>query len=477
MSNTINNTGENGYSIQSIDNSGVELSGASLAEAKLPRVIGVTSSDGFLDLGAVLNAGLGIKQVEDINQGIQGHIYSRENDVFVLRSPVGTEYNPEARRRAITGILANAKAWEAQTGVKLTEPDNGTVLFANAGETLSQAISRAFYKEQTNALVTMLSSGALKSFGFENNPELQAIAKSVEQLDSKNLSYEILKDLGVKTPDTVNLISSNFSESQLSGLPDKKFVIKADGSAGGIGVFTNQGAGYSKDELQQIVPKLVEANKLGQSFQLQEFVQGQSVGSIALFDGQGSFSLSSFHKAIEKNGAYLGTYWSKSFEEQYRDQASEIFAAISSDPALARLVGPIGFDAIVSAGELSVIEVNPRVTGATPIPFFRDKLEGVSDFRGGGFRMESAKLDIGITIPEKYFENPELLTQSIEVANERFVSEIGERNGAQPIILPQGITPFATSKVLFINDTEEGTLRERFVEVLGENDDKVKGGQ
>ena len=155
----------------------------------------------------------------------------------------------------------------------------------------------------------------------------------------------------------------------------------------------------------------------------------------------------------------MGTFWDKDYESQFQKTAEEIFGKMAGAPELSGLIGPIGFDAIVDdQGHLYVIEVNPRVTGATPIPFLRERLEHIKEIQGQDFEIYSAYLDINVMFGQKFFQNSDLLTQCIQDVCDHFNSS------EKVLILPQGITPTIMSKVLFVNDTPDGQVRTKFLE-------------
>lgn len=442
--------------------------GTYIGQKGAPSIVCLPGSVAFADTEAHRFISAALPNLESVNSGFQAHYLTNRGDCLMVRTPtrVGDLREIGVRDITETAVAIGAEIWRIQTGIHLASPTQGSssVLTTPSGENLADFAAEQFSNNGRRFLATGLFPRALQSLQVTSEVLAQAI-ESHAKLNSKNQTLPLLAQHGVIVPQTLVFEAEGLNLGDLDRLNgDKTYILKPDGSAGGFGIQMKNGAGFSAQEIRELVSRLSEERKLPAKFQIQEFVKGTSLGAVAIFDLDGSFRISTIHTQLVENGQFRGITWEPCTQDLLISQVRGIFAKLAKIPGI-RLLGPIGIDLQECDDGLYVIEVNPRITGASPIGVLLKSESHIAEhLEDPGFSIKSARLEIGIKIPLKLFEAPRKLRNL-------FLKCAAEHNAifrdwGHALILPQGLAPFDGTKILFVNDTPNGDLRERFTREL-----------
>jgi glutathione synthase/RimK-type ligase-like ATP-grasp enzyme len=463
--------------------------GVILGDGLKPKIIAQASSDCMSDNLAD----------ERFNQGIQGHCYTNQSDVIILKLPVGQEDNQTLKDLFVEAINLNAKIWEKQTGINLLNAESGQIVFVEKGQAMRDCFIKTAdsLKDTKSAFLGMLKKEVLKQLGSDSSILLES-SNLVETLEKKSSALELFQKLGIEIPETfkISIADVNQLAEEIQLNPDKRYILKLDGLCGGFGNFTNESKGYNSSEILKLISQLQSEQKLFGDFQIQEFLPGISFGSIAQFELGKKPSILSIHQEVQKDLCFQGSSWEPSFQRELKAVMQEIFDKIS-EFSKQTLVGPIGIDAILFNDKVYVIECNPRMTGASPLANFLTLENEISKNLKIGFNCLSMEVDINTSIPATLIKDGKLLAvveKSVNAYNEIRKQEVikelevlwekAGRKSMSPeiidgileerlkglvntpaMILPQGISPCEKSKVLFVNDLD-GKLKEIFLSNL-----------
>lgn len=441
------------------------LRGISIGEEDIPRIICLASSACFTspDQALPFLNDLKITEIERLNSGMQAHLYTRPGDTLVAKVPP-EKTETEARALLEKALRVNAEIWKEQSGIELMTCDNGTLVLSRPEEVMLSTAFQAYRPGKNVMLLPSLDEDAV--FSFEQTaPGLRSVATSFAALNHKNSCMELLAANGIPVPRTFTYEArENPSERLRCDLKDLgeeiRFVFKADGSAAGVGVDTNQGQGYRPQEIMALVETLHTASRLPKRFQLQEFIRGVSMGAIAVVTSDGSFKVTDIHRQDIGKGLFTfeGAYWQASLDKAYRGPIEQIFERIVAIEELS-LRGSVGIDFISQGDKLYVIEVNARTTGATPITLILDKQKKIESYVrkreaslgcSSTFRIEEMLLNLHVKVAAELLEDGKFSKVLAQVKQE--AKWLRPRGAPEVLILPQGIDPFGSTKVLLVNE-------------------------
>lgn len=430
-----------------------KLKGISVG-GKGPSVICVPASACLPSVEALKLAG--ISNPEDLDHGIQGQYLTRPGDTLVVKGRPGIAAN-KVLALISRGMQLTAELWRTQTGIELLSPQ---VSGAHAALTPTEVsmMSQAAKVISAGELRLTIPAPFLKI--VEPLPAyirqgLSGVVTAHELLASKNTAIPFFAKYGLPVPHTVCINSrSDLDALGVDSLKaNKRYVIKFDGVAGGIGVDTNSGKGFGSEEVVAKVKALSAEGKLPQSLQLQEFIAGKTIGAVALFKSDGSFKVASVHRMVDIASG-MGIEWEPTLQQQLMPQVVRMFSKLAAIDEL-KLLGPVGLDMQYDGEKLTIIECNPRLTGASPFGLIRSRL-AKANFKLAQ-RITHMFIDTWVKIPEEAFGD-------IRKMRGVFDSTLSKFPGA--ICLPQGLSPFDGSKLICINDPS-GAMREEIVTKLG----------
>jgi hypothetical protein len=397
----------------------------------------------------------GIANPADLDHGIQGQYLTRPGDTLVVK---GRPKIPPNRIMALVsrGMQLTAELWKAQTGIELVSPQvsgDHASLTPTEGAMMSQA-ARVIGERGLKLTIPAPFSAIVEPLPAYIKQNLQAEVYSHELLASKNSAIPFFAKHGLPVPHTVCINSKtdleNLSTEQL--IPEKRYVIKFDGVAGGIGVDTNSGTGFCASAVVTKVKSLGAEGKLPQNLQLQEFIAGKTIGAVALFRSDGSFKVASIHRMVEIPSG-LGIEWQPGLEQLLKPQVVRLFSKLASIDEL-KLLGPVGLDMQYDGEKLTIIECNPRLTGASPFGLIRAKVAKTNLKLAQ--RIGHMFIDTCVSIPEEAFG---------DIRRMRGVFDSALSKHPEALCLPQGLSPFDGSKLIFVNDSS-GALRDEIVTKL-----------
>jgi hypothetical protein len=442
---------------------GVEIRHTRTAKgAQQPRIVCLDTSSCFADITQVIQGHFRKipSSPEALNSGIHGHMYTRPGDILVIRPNTGTDPSTPGFMSHLIDL--NAEIWKAQTGIALMTSRSGIVSFPAQQETMLEHSVNLFAAETTRRLIACSVTPRMVSVMNAAHTELDQIARSCEVLNHKNSCLPLLETLGIPIPWTMPFDHPYDPDAvidtihKLSGT--RRYVFKADGSSGGVGVYTNEGGGYEPEQLAEFVSGLESQSRLPRRFQIQEFASGEPMGAIAVFDGPGRFRLLSVHRQGIAGTSFRSAHWRKSLPAELVSRVTNVFERLSRAPDLL-LHGPIGFDFIASDDSITVLEVNARMTGSAPIAFL---LSLASTFPSHNSSSIQA-----IDLVEAFLSQEDLHGQHLlaAITDIRSRHSTGPSPGSGPMILPQGLDPARPTKLLFVNDPD-GRARQAFRDVF-----------
>ena len=430
-----------------------------------PRVVSMPSASCLLD-GTVLKA-VKVEDPEMINFGLQGQYLTGGGDALVVRAAPRVD-RERAVRLINNGMELVAELWKRQAGLELAEPvlDGSHLRLVPADRKMAEFASATTDLRQ-NRFVAVAPFRELVQGLDISRGELAPISRAHERIASKNNAMEILSGLGIPVPATISFEKGNdislLDERRLA--PGKRYIIKPDGGVGGIGIRSNGGVGYDSRAVVRELRSMAESQSLPERFQIQEFVKGLSLGAVAVLDGKGRADLASVHRMVDKEGLFVGIEWNRALDQKLRRSVGSLFDTLARAKDYP-LTGPVGLDLQYDGKELFVIEVNPRVTGASPVGVLLSEEQTIAARRGPrNFAINDVFIDIAIKIPEKRFEDRRELANVFEAV----VAKAAERNpdpANRTLVLPQGLSPFDASKIIFVND-KDGLARQDLISRLG----------
>ena len=449
-----------------------------------PRIVMVCTSGVFADPGLV--PAFWNRPAQSLDSGVQGHLYTRRGDVFVVRLPVtdaaDAAGDPGTDTRTVTQLLAtldlNAELWARYTGLRLATSMDRIVIAADrsprartvlpptvqwrVGGLLSAAAAE-FRSGRTDLLAGVLDRATLAALGLAGPelaelaelpelPELAERATATSVLMNKNAAMSLLQRAGVACAETFPFTAASWpAGTKPEARPGPgRYVFKPAGGAAGIGVFGAAAPGRTLPELVDHVNALAAAGTLPQQFQLQRFVPGPTFGACALLGPGGARVLEVHRQRFDETGRFAGARWSAEIAADHADTAARIAAGLGRLPGLP-VRGLVCWDMI--AGR--VIEVNPRLTASSSIAHLLSREPQIAAHLGAGFRLRRIDVNTSVAVPASWLTRARLSSLIEALWHDRGV-----------LALPQGLIAQTPCRFVFVNDDEPGTAQQMFLAAL-----------
>lgn len=399
-----------------------------------------------------------------IDSGFQGHIYTRPNDILVVRVPSNDDTIPQM---VVTAISVNYDIWKFLTGIQLSSAASRIVLASDhpsrpsaclpdnltwhVGGLLDAAATRYRNTGETFlAFVLNNQVAGMLDLRHKGGGALMDQARTTSLLMDKNVAMQVLQANKVDCAKTYPVNEDTDLDGTLSSIPSAgRYVFKPAGGAAGIGVFSNKGCGAPMGLIGAHLDALRREQKLPRRFQIQEFVEGTPQGVTACFEKGGTFEIFEIHQQlIDETGRFIGGRWAPALQAEQMEFAC----------ALCRQLGVIeqpSFSGLICLDIVDgrVIEVNPRLTASAPIAHILRRQHQIARRLGRGFRIEQIDLNTKLNIPYESIRNGTLRGLIEVIWKERSV-----------LVLPQGLSPFGGSRFVFINDDCDGTAQQTFIQ-------------
>lgn len=407
-----------------------------------PTIVSVPASACLPNVEALRIAG--ITDPSSLDHGVQGQYLTKPGDRLVVKGRPGLDARV-ALAKILNGMQVTAELWRSQVGLNLTSPGVACEEAILTPTELSMMQQAAITLKESQSKITIPApfQAVVDPLSAKTREKLAAYTRDHEMLASKNNALPFFAAHGMPVPHTVcRDRGTSIADLELQLQRTKRYVIKFDGVAGGIGVDTNSGRGYAPTAAITKVLELNAAGQLPEEFQLQEFIAGRSIGAVAIFRRDGGFRVASVHEMVQTPGG-LGIKWDPETEKALRPQITALFTKLSQIDSLA-LLGPVGLDMQYDGKKLSIIECNPRLTGASPFGLIKLGLaRHLPEFRKD---LKHMIIHTSVKIPERVFGCAATLKGVFEAA-------LGKHPGR--LCLPQGLSPFDGSKLIFINDPDD----------------------
>ena len=436
--------------------------GVLIGDPSSDRIIAVSTSAVFED-GSLPQKFWGIDGTA-IDSGFQGHMYARSNDILVVRVPSNDDAIAES---VTTAIDVNYEIWKSLTGIQLSSMASQIILVSDntlpptaclpvnctwhVGSLLDAAVTR-YHSTRETFLAFVLNNKIADMLGLrdQGTSVLLEHARKKSLLMDKNSAMRLLQSSGIDCARTYSVNEDTKLVYALSAIPSSgRYVFKPAGGAAGIGVFSNDGRGASLDLIVAHLEALKRKDQLMRRFQIQEFVPGTPYGVTAYFEREGSFEILEIHRqSIDKSGRFTGGRWNPALQADkmaFVNKLCRQMAAIEQ-PSLS---GLICLDII----DRRLIEVNPRLTASAPIAHILRRQNQIARHLGSNLQIDQIDLNTKVPIPYESIRNGTL---------RRLIDATWEERGA--LVLPQGLNPFGDSRIVFINDDDDGTAQRLFIQ-------------
>ena len=421
-----------------------------------PRVVALGTSAVFRD--QMLLRTYWDTDAAHLDSGVQAHLYTRAEDIFVARIPT----DGDAARRFAVALDVNHAIWRRLTGAELASSASHVLIVTGSDiwppprssqppsmtwfrGSLQDATVAAWRDGGAAVLAFVPDAELLARLGVGADTELSRRASVLARLMDKNDAMALLAANGVACARTYPFEASAAVLTQLSRLPagPRRYVVKPAGGAAGIGVFTAGGTGADQASTIRHLTELQAAGKLPARFQVQEFLDGPVSGASMWLDGRGGCRVFEIHQQlIDADMRFTGARWTRSGHAAQESEVTRLGQAMSASVGVPLLVG---IDFVKGV----VLEVNPRITASAPIAHLLRHdadLEAVT-----GRAIERIDLDTRMTIPYGAIATGRV-AEAVEAVRKAF--------GA--LVLPQGLNPFGSTRVVFVNDDQARTARAAF---------------
>lgn len=434
--------------------------GVLIGNPKANRIIAVSTSAVFKDK-CLIPTYWGVDD-SSLDSGFQGHLYTRPDDILVVRSPHIAENIPEIVR---TAIEANYKIWKSLTGIQLASPESRIII---SSDYISESsfhmpdnvlwetgnlhdVAASYYQNNGNAfLAFVLNNQLMDSLDIQSkiNNHQAAQVESISLLMDKNSAMEILQNHHINCAKTYPYDGKIDVKEELNRIPDSgRYVFKPSGGAAGIGLYNPSGNGATLKQIQQHLKNLKINRLLPDRFQIQQFLPGVPYGVSAGFDGGANFEIFEIHQQIIKDGTFLGGRWTPVIENQLMEKTDLLYRQLSKINQLS-LAGLVCLDLI----DGKIIEVNPRLTASAPISHMLRLEERLSNHIPGDFKIRQIDLNTRLNVSYELIKNGTLY-RLIKYIYKEF----------EVLVLPQGLNPFGNSRFIFMNDDQPGTAQNTFI--------------
>lgn len=435
--------------------------GTLIGDPNSNRIVALSTSSVFSDK-ALTQSFWGVKSTA-IDNGFQGHLYTRPSDTLVVCPPNNDIGTPQ---KVIKAIEVNYEIWKTFAGIELSTPKCPLILASDfnsppkdclldnltwhVGSMLGAAITRHI-KSSEAVYAFVLNTQLIDMLGSlpPNSSDLIDQADTTTLLMDKNTAMEILQNNNIKCAKTCPINEDTDLEVKLGNIPSgHSWVFKPAGGAAGIGVFGNRSGGVSLTSIRSHLKTLKHQNQLPLRFQIQEFIHGNPYGVTASFGKNGRFRIFQIHSQLINNeGKFTGGTWTQAFQAKQMVFVNDLCQQLANieQPSFS---GLICFDII----NQKIVEINPRLTASAPISHILKQQSQISDHHRRKYQIKKIDLNTQIAIPYHAFQKGTLIG---------LVESIWQEFDA--LVLPQGLNPFGISRLIFINDDILKTAQQMFL--------------
>lgn len=398
-----------------------------------------------------------------LDSGFQGHMYTRPNDTLVVQVPEVTEGVVE---KVLVAVRLNTAIWRNLTGIKLL-PATGQIILASYGRNfLRRSLPRnivcysgamvdsavARYLTTDDALLAaVLDERVVRKLanGHHSLDSFREQATTTGLMMDKNSAMKLLIAKGIHCADTFWVNDETGVEQILQKIPaDGRYVFKPSGGAAGVGLYSNGGRGASRKMIRLHLEKLQSEQKLPSRFQIQEFIDGSPYGVTASLSGNGEYKIFEVHQQlVSRAGRFTGGRWSPVIQKEKSTLVHFLLSRLA-EMTTPQLTGLLSLDFI---GD-KIIETNPRMTAAAPISHILQAKWQFENYLGTAFHIEQIDLNTNVPIDFTLVQSGRLRTLIEQIWKE-----------FRTLILPQGINPFGSSRIVVINDDESGAAQRQFL--------------
>lgn len=438
--------------------------GVRIGQANTPRIIALSTSGVFHDLSLILKY-KGVKP-HQIDNGIQAHLYTHPEDIFILNLPQG--FQKQCIENISTAIRMNCEIWNQFTGIDLAFSSSQIVLTSESypdhleyqlpanfswhhGQILEAAAS-CYKNKNTSFQAFIFDKRTVETLGITNLLDEKTLqqAETTSFLMNKNFAMQLLHQYGDECAKTIAFERNTYSEKLNSNLNKLglKWVFKPACGAAGMGVFSNNGHGLKLQYMIDYLKKLELKNRLPDYFQIQQLMTGTPYGVTGYFREDKSFEILEIHEQIiNKNHRCIGCRWTPDIQKKQMNYAVKIYETLSNIDEL-HPMGLICFDMI----DDKVIEVNPRLTAAGPISHILKLRENIQSHLGYDFEINQIDLNTNVPLYYPFIESGKIKS---------LIEDLWKYH--RVIVLPQGLNPFGSSRFIFINDTGANPVQRKFL--------------
>lgn len=435
--------------------------GTLIADSNLKRIIALSTSDVFFDKSLIYN----FWKIDstNIDNGFQAHLYTKEDDILVVRIPF---VDDSVVQKVSIAIRVNYDIWNRLIGATILSHEDSIVLVSDhtcpnsivlpknfswyQGEFFEAAAS-LFKNSAYSLLAFTFSKQVLKTLDIYSSlgDDIKNIAHDISSFMDKNSTFELFQKGKVDSPKTCLFTENKFLNTNLDHLfTANSYVFKPSGGAAGIGIYCNKDTLTSKEDICRYVMKLKNKGELPNRFQIQEYVRGIPYGASAYFKRNGEFEILEIHEQIiNENGKFIGGRWTDTIMSEKVEFVKKIYSKILNIVSL-NFTGLLCIDFI----DDKVIEVNPRLTASGPISHILKMQNKLKKKFGNDFCIKQIDVNTGLNIPFEIVSNGILYNKTEQIWKQHKV-----------ICLPQGLNPFGTSRMVFINDNLNRTAQKEFM--------------
>lgn len=443
--------------------SDVDHLGPVIGDQEKPRIVALGTSSVFSDTS--LCRSFWDTEATDLDNGIQAHLYTRPDDVLVVQVPAAAQ---DPQGRLAVALDANCAIWRRLCGVELASSASRVVLATGPRRPLDAPLEERlpsgawFHGSMFEAVRAIAAEGDWSVLAFVCDERLVTAlgvhgaadaalthhGRTVSTLMDKGEAMTLLHAIGVPSAWSRTFLARDV-DSVAGALDEgRRYVFKPTGGAAGIGVFTHEGGGASPATLVRHLRDLVAHDRLPERFQVQEFLAGPVIGASLLLDGRGGCRvLEVHHQWIDQSLRFLGARWTPAEQARLHSDVVAIGRALSAALGVPLLIG-------IDMVDGRVIELNPRITAAAPIAHL---LRGAPASALAAAGAETARIDIEtrVAIPWEAIADGRVV---------RAATSVREQLGT--LVLPQGLNPFGSSRVVFVDDDEARSGRSAFLGLL-----------
>lgn len=236
--------------------------GTLITNAKLKRIIALSTSDVFFDKALIHN--FWKIDPSNIDTGFQAHLYTKKNDILVVRIPF---VDDSVVQKVSIAIRVNYDIWNRLIGTTILSHEDSIVLVSDYTCPTSIVLPKNFSWYQgkffeTVAALFKNNAYSFLAFTFSEQvlkaldiyclleDDIKNIAHDISSFMDKNSTFELFKKGRVDSPKTCMFTESKFLSTKLDNLfTSSSYVFKPSGGAAGIGIYCKKDTLTSKEDI------------------------------------------------------------------------------------------------------------------------------------------------------------------------------------------------------------------------------------